>query len=70
MTDYENAERLRKYLITHTERANKINLCKARPNWNGCDYCDVYAGRGLECWKQDGPHKCVHVQEVSRIENN
>lgn len=68
MTDFENAEKLRKEHLTRRARKTIKNICKARPNWNGCDYCDVYAGPGLECWKQDGPHKCVFVVEVKTNE--
>lgn len=64
MTNLENAEVLRKYYLTHKKRKNKTNICQARKNWNGCDYCDVYAGCGVECWKQDGRHNCCHLVEV------
>ena len=63
MTDYKNAEKLREKYITQPRRKTIKNICMGRPNWNGCDYCDVYAGPGLECWKQDGKHTCVHVRE-------
>ena len=64
MTDYANAERLRKYYLTHKQRQDAKNICRALPNWNGCDYCDIYAGAGLECWKQDGQHDCCKVEAV------
>ncbi len=64
MTDYKNAEALRSEYLQQTPRKTVKNICCARPNWNGCDYCDVYSGAGLECWKQDGRHNCVHVREV------
>lgn len=62
MTDYTNAENLRRDHDRHnTQEYNYkfINICKARPNWDGCDYCDVYGGCGLECWKQGRAHNCV-----------
>ena len=61
MTDYINAEKLRHYYLTHSKRKEVHNVCHAIPNWNGCDYCDVYSG--AECWKQDGKHKCVRLTE-------
>ena len=64
MTNIENAENLRRYYLTHDKRKNKTNICTARKNWNGCDYCDIYAGCGCECWKQDSSHNCVRVMEV------
>ncbi len=66
MTDLENAERLRKiYLTTPRENMkNMKNICQALPNWNGCDYCDIYAGRGLECWEQTKKHGCCYCIEV------
>ena len=64
MTDYANAERLRRYYLTHKQRQGVTNICRALPNWNGCDYCDIYAGAGLECWKQDGQHDCRKVEAV------
>ena len=66
MTDYNNAERLREYYLKHDPRKTAVNMCRAVRNWNGCDYCDVYAGSGLECWKQDGKHNCCKVEEVRR----
>lgn len=65
MTDYKNAERLRAEYLQQTPRKTIRNICAARPNWNGCDYCDVYSGAGLECWKQDGKHNCVYAREVN-----
>lgn len=59
MTDYQNAERLRKYYLTHKQSKQFINICTRTPKWNGCDYCDVYAGISLPCWKQDGKHNCI-----------
>lgn len=66
MTDTQNAERLRKEYLTRPARKTIRNVCNARPNWNGCDYCDVYAGTGLDCWKQNATHKCVYVTEEKR----
>lgn len=66
MTNYENAERLRKYYLIHEGRKTVENICTRKPNWNGCDYCDVYSGVGLPCWKQDGKHNCVGVIEVRK----
>ena len=66
MTDYKNAENLRQEYLTRTPRKTLVNVCKARPRWNGCDYCDVYAGTGLECWKQDGPHNCCHCEQMKK----
>ena len=66
MTDYANAEKLRDYYNTHNPRKSVVNICTRRPNWNGCDYCDVYAGSGMECWKQDGKHYCVGCREERR----
>lgn len=50
-TNVNNAERLRSYFLSHKQRENIINVCRARPNWDGCDYCDLYSGSGLPCWK-------------------
>ena len=63
MANINNAERLRSEYITRKPRKTVKNICTARPNWNGCDYCDVYGGNGLDCWKQDGKHECCHVRE-------
>lgn len=63
MTDFNNAEKLRKYYLTHKQRKNKVNICSGIPNWNGCDYCDVYSGAGLPCWKQTGKHNCIRCKE-------
>lgn len=63
MTDQANAERLRAEYITRSRRKTVRNVCHARPNWNGCDYCDVYSGPGLDCWKQNAAHKCLFVRE-------
>lgn len=68
MTDTANAERLRAYYLTHKRRKSVVNICNARRNWNGCDYCDVHAGTGLECWKQDARHSCIHCKEVAKGE--
>lgn len=65
MTNYENAEKLRgEYLNSYKENRKKVNICTARRNWNGCDYADVYAGAGLECWKQGCKHNCIRCTEV------
>ena len=66
MTDYQNAERLRHEYLTRPQRKNLVNICAARPNWNGCDYCDVYSGTGLECWKQDATHNCCYCKQEQR----
>lgn len=66
MTDHANAERLYKEYVTRPQRKTVRNVCQARPNWNGCDFCDVYAGPGLDCWKQNAKHSCVHVREEKR----
>ena len=47
------------------KRHNVKNICRAIPNWNGCDYCDVYAGSGIECWKQGNKHNCCHCERVN-----
>lgn len=47
-------------------RKTVVNICTRKPNWNGFDYCDVYSGVGLPCWKQDGKHSCVGVVEVKK----
>lgn len=62
MTNYKNAETLRDYYLTHEPR--KTNVCKAKPNWNGCDYCDVYTD-GL-CWKQNGKQNYCHCIEEDK----
>ena len=67
MTDHKNAERLYKEYRTRPRRKTIRNVCQARPNWNGCDFCDVYAGPGQDCWKQNATHKCVHVREEKTI---
>ena len=64
MRNYENAERLRDYFLTHEPRKTKANICTARPDWNACSYGDIYAGSGLKCWKQDGKHWCCYCTEV------
>ena len=46
-TNVNNAERLRSYFLSHKQRENIINVCRARPNWDGCDYCDLYSGSGF-----------------------
>lgn len=66
MTNYENAERLRKEYLTRKPDKTMVNICTARRDWNGCDYCDVYAGAGLECWKQDGKHNCIRCSRQER----
>lgn len=66
MTNLKNAEKLYMEYVTRPGRKNKVNICLARKNWNGCDFCDVYAGNGQECWKQDGKHNCVFVIEEER----
>lgn len=68
MTDFTNAERLRAEYLTRTARKNVVNICTGRRNWNVCDYGDVYAGAGCECWKQDGPHNCIHCMQMKREE--
>lgn len=65
MTNYENAEKLREKYISEPHTESKIrNICRAKRNWNGCDYCDVYAGSGLECWKQGKKHNCCGCERV------
>ena len=66
MTDLQNAEKLRYEFLTRPARKKIVNICTARPKWNGCDYCDVYAGPGLECWKQNASHSCVFVKEEKK----
>lgn len=64
MTDHENAKKLYKEYTTRPRRKNVKNVCLARPNWNGCDFCDVHKyNAGGECWKQNAAHKCVYVME-------
>lgn len=67
MTNYENAERLRAYFLTHSGQKHIINICTAKKNWNGCDYCDVYAGSGMPCWKQDGKHNCIRCERRQKL---
>ncbi len=64
-TNYANAERLRKHYLTAEPRKVTRNICIGRRNWDVCDYGDVYAGTGLECWKQDGKHACCKLVERS-----
>lgn len=66
MTDTANAERLRTYYLTHQKRKAVVNICRARRDWNGCDYCDIYSGSGCECWKQDARHNCIHCEEMEK----
>lgn len=68
MTNKANAERLRKsYLLNEGKhRKQVINICTAKRNWNGCDYCDIYAGSGLPCWEQTKKHNCIRCEEVQR----
>lgn len=63
MTDLQNAEYLRKLYLTQERRKTKTNICRSIPNWNGCDYCDVYGGSGQECWQQSKQHTCCHCEE-------
>ena len=67
MTDYDNAERLRKHYLLDTTKHTTKNICRAKPNWNGCDYCDVYAGSGEECWNQKSDFKCCHCERIEVI---
>lgn len=67
MTDLKAAEECRKYYLTHTPRKTVVNICQGTPNWSCCSYGDIYAGAGMECWKQDGPHNCCKCTEVKRI---
>lgn len=67
MTDRKNAEELRKYYLEHEGRKNTVNICLAMPNWNGCDYCDVYGGKGCECWKQSKKHNCTYCEERKKV---
>ena len=63
MTNTTNAEKLRATYLQHTHSESKMrNICTARRNWNGCDYADIYAGAGLECWKQGAPHNCIRCE--------
>lgn len=66
MTETMNAEKLRDYYLTHPARKSVVNICTGRRNWNVCDYGDIYAGAGLECWKQDGKHRCIRCTEKER----
>lgn len=66
MTNHKNAQLLRDKYLKNTHRKGVVNICTARAKWNGCDYCDVFSGCGLECWKQDGRHNCVYVREEKR----
>ena len=60
MTDTKNAERLRAlYLNESKKEKNFVNICTATKNWNGCDYADIYAGAGCECWNQAKKHNCI-----------
>lgn len=63
MTNTTNAERLRAaYLRNQHAESKARNICTARRNWNGCDYADIYAGAGLECWKQGALHACIRCE--------
>lgn len=62
----QNANRLRKEYLNRTPRRDYVNICRATPNWNGCDYCDKFSGSGLECWKQDGKHNCRYCEQVKK----
>ena len=66
MTDYENAERLHQEYLTRPQRKTLVNICRARPNWNGCDFCDIYSGPGMECWKQNDRHNCCYCEQQKR----
>ena len=63
-TNVNNAERLRSYFLSHKQRENIINVCRARP------YCDLYSGSGLPCWKQDDKHNCCKLEEVKTKNKN
>ena len=60
-TNVNNAERLRSYFLSHKQRENIINVC---------DYCDLYSGSGLPCWKQDDKHNCCKLEEVKTKNKN
>lgn len=66
-TNIKNAERLRSYFLSRKQRKDVVNVCRAMPNWDGCDYCDLYAGSGFPCWKQDGKSNCCKVEEVKNV---
>lgn len=66
MEDTINARKLREYYLSHPKRKGITNICRARVNWNGCDYCDTYSGSGCECWKQDAKHNCIYCEEVKK----
>lgn len=62
----QNANDLRKEYLSRHRRENFVNICRAIPNWNGCDYCNKFGGSGLECWKQDGEHRCCYCEQVKK----
>lgn len=63
MTNTTNAERLRAVYLQNMHAESKTrNMCTARRHWNGCDYADIYAGAGLECWKQGAAHACIRCE--------
>lgn len=66
MTDIKNAEKLYKEYLTRPARKTIRNVCNAYPNFTGCDFCDLYAGPGKDCWKQNATHKCIFVTEEKR----
>lgn len=67
MTDQNNAERLRAiYLANYHPESKTRNICTARRNWNGCNYADIYAGAGCECWKQGAKHTCIRCERIPK----
>ena len=46
-TNVNNAERLRSYFLSHKQRENIINVCRARPNWDGCDFVTYIQVQGF-----------------------
>lgn len=67
-TKEENADRLERLNRTQNKRKNVVNICRARGNWNACDYIDynkqAFSTNGQECWKQDTDHTCCHCVKI------
>ena len=63
-TNVNNAERLRSYFLSHKQRENIINVCRARPNWDGCDYCDLLFRFRASMLEEDDKHNCCKLEEI------
>lgn len=76
MSREANANALLQYFRNQKKMKDKINYCNAKPNWNGCNYCDYHKAEsfdesGFHCWKQDESYEqirrsgCCHCVTVT-----